>query len=398
MYISPFTLSNGIKYHRLNFDDNIISCALIVKSGSLRDSRSGEAHFVEHMLLDFLRLNQKYNQYSISKRLNVSGKTSFDRTCYYFACINEMFTEVLRMMKDIINGSYLDKRQFEEVRQEIIDEFERNYPIIFREEAFLKCATAELGWNMPIGCIDDIKIIQYEDVKEYFFREYITSNLALGIVGNADDKLVDKIMSSNLMPVKTDTPCKSHSETDNTNVFNVPASQAHLMIRLPGQPLTPITDINDSLSLSFISEILKQYPSPITTYIGIKEYTRSRRFLSLTCQKVEEIEEILNHIYDVMCNQRYISSIVHILKDKAVDFLLRQNCGSEILCRIEDSFVYNSRFLQVTDVANRIPSIPISYVNKVIDRFISSKKYIVSDAGAKEIIDRGAKCEKNKMG
>ena len=80
-----------------------------------------------------------------------------------------------------------------------------------------------------------------------------------------------------------------------------------------------------------------------------------------------------------------------------MDFLLRQNCGSEILCRIEDSFVYNSRFLQVTDVANRIPSIPISYVNKVIDRFISSKKYIVSDAGAKEIIDRGAKCEKNKM-
>lgn len=391
MYISQNILYNSTKYFNYALENSTICGSLMVKSGSLRDNRGGEAHFLEHMLLDFLRIDETYNE---SKCLKISGKTSFDRTCYYFVCVPEMLTEALFLIKAIINGCYLNKNQFEKIKEKILFEYEQNHAAFRREEAFLQCASAELGANMPIGTLDSIKSMNFDDVEEYFAREYSISNMALSIIGKADYELVDGLMRTSLMFEKKGASCSAQTEICDKYKSVKPTPQTSLMIRLPGHPLTPITEINDSLSLAFVSEILKRCPSQFITCLGITEYTKSRRYISLTSPCSEGIAEIQCYFNSMVYNPQYFASIICDLKERAMGWLQQQGSGSEILRRIEDSFIYNTCLYPIEEVTNRMATISIEYIEYVIKRLLRSKVYFVSDANTKEVCEWGAKCEK----
>lgn len=161
MYITSTKLSNGLKYHEYKSKNENVFCSLTVRAGSLCDIVHGTAHFVEHLLLSFVK---KYG-INYEKEIPVTGKTSFDRTSYYFACNKTRLGEVINFIKIIIGGMYLREEYFESVKNDILNEYKFCNDIIQREQMFLSKVSGTLNSFIPIGTIDSIKSVSFDDVK-----------------------------------------------------------------------------------------------------------------------------------------------------------------------------------------------------------------------------------------
>lgn len=163
-------LNDTLKCYIENFENklNYIYFTLVVKCGSLNDDLySGEAHFLEHMLLEFNR-KEIYNDVLYK----IKGTTSLDKTVFMLACENNMndIEKILMMMEDIIQGKYLFQGNIESVRRDIIKEYNEEilnnvfYSNMYRT-VFKLSQTAE---SLPIGNIEDIKKITYDDINKFF--------------------------------------------------------------------------------------------------------------------------------------------------------------------------------------------------------------------------------------
>ena len=151
---------------------------LSVKAGSLNDGNCfGLAHYVEHMLLASI------NSDSYEKTL-VKGTTMFDYTKFDIALNYSFknFKKGIGYINHIINGD-LNKNDLELVREEILDEF---YILVNKKDYSYEkriIHLADIAEELPIGKIECINSICYDDIVEFYKNYYTRNRLAVNVLG-----------------------------------------------------------------------------------------------------------------------------------------------------------------------------------------------------------------------
>lgn len=159
------------------------SLILLVNVGSNNDgSRGGISHYLEHMLV------AKLTNFFYDNNINFIATTYFDFTSYEILCKNNMddILKYIYVLMDIYNGKYLTPNILENVRQDIILEFNQvTTSSQYKRVIELSKYDNSIG-NMAIGTIDTIKSLNYSEIINFYKENYL--DVTIGIVSELDIK------------------------------------------------------------------------------------------------------------------------------------------------------------------------------------------------------------------
>lgn len=153
------------------------ACQCVVNTGSCNDpiGKNGISHIIEHFLIHYSRRTKFF------ENVMIQGFTGFYYTNYYWY-VNDMqeamgtFVEFENMFCESVK--YLkDKELFEVVKKDIEKEimfFEQKTDKIAELVSTLSDKDNEI--LLPIGRVDDVRKMEYEDMTDYLDKYYTRSN------------------------------------------------------------------------------------------------------------------------------------------------------------------------------------------------------------------------------
>lgn len=190
-------LINGITIYLLNnIETENIYISLIVNKGSLiEESYKGSCHFIEHLNTTFDKFKKSNN-----KIVRTVGITDFNKI-EYIIIVNKIedIISVLMNIKNIIKGKYLNIDYMEEVRQDIIKEFNLKTNSKEYNETKLLFKNSKYENYYSIGNLNDIEQIGLEDIVNFFHHKFCLNNYAISIIGKYNSinisRYIDKMFS-----------------------------------------------------------------------------------------------------------------------------------------------------------------------------------------------------------
>ena len=192
------TLSNGLQVvAELNDQAHSVASGFFVKTGSRDESTevAGVSHFLEHMIFkgtatrnalavnrDFDRVGAKHN-----------AQTSEEDTFYHVTTLPEYLPGAFDVLSDILRPS-LRAEDFETEKKVIIEEI-RMYlddpmSVAYEAAKVAHFGSHALGQSI-LGSVGSISEMTIEQMRDYFERRYVPSNIVLAFAGksNWDDVL-----------------------------------------------------------------------------------------------------------------------------------------------------------------------------------------------------------------
>ncbi|MCL2719618.1 MAG: insulinase family protein [Lachnospiraceae bacterium] len=198
---------SGFTYYLVNQNDelkaNEISVSLVIKCGLVNEAEheQGISHFLEHLIaLSITYLPQSYER--IFSRIE-RAYTGMSETVYVFQShqenseIIELFLNgCINTIKYILFDQMLDARFFGYAKQEVLKEYQKTN--LSKERAVKKLFFENSHYKgLPIGCIDCIDKLCFDDLLEYKKKHYLTEKSAIIIAGNIDVIRTEDVIKQN---------------------------------------------------------------------------------------------------------------------------------------------------------------------------------------------------------
>jgi len=185
------TLANGLKLiGEVNPAAKSVAMGYFVKTGARDESKkeSGVSHFLEHMMF---KGTQTRSTLDITYALgNMAAKsnayTSEESTVYYAAVLPEYFDSLKELLSDMLRPS-LDPTEFEVEKKVILEEIAlyKDRPHYFLFEHMLKDFFGQHPAGQSVlGSTESIAAVTRDEMKAYFERRYLPSNMVVVAAGN----------------------------------------------------------------------------------------------------------------------------------------------------------------------------------------------------------------------
>ncbi|WP_242949470.1 M16 family metallopeptidase [Clostridium pasteurianum] len=343
-------LKNGFSYYIYENDveSDVIRISLLVKVGSLmeNDNQSGIAHFIEHMCIynsDFVHENQDNKDFKKNKL--ISGYTNFEQTVYYLNCKASQLKDALSIFKDIIMGRNLVISSMNQVEEELIFEItaESKSPKFRLQQAILPelVGIRNLKDKLPLGKLDCIHNLSFEDVQKFHNKWYKPENSAVFIVGSTEKckckELLEKVFStierSNLSYVK---PFFNNYKSSNKVLMNIVDSLKYDEMQLYYlKPVIYYNSMDDNLK------------SKITDYFGltliegyIKEALRSKEvdFISLDFVSEQLLSELNFSVLELKVKEGILKKAEYVFN--IIKELASHGLSEKQFIKYKQSFLY----------------------------------------------------------
>ena len=206
-----YQLENGLEVI-LYQDKNLptISVNIWYRAGSANEKpgKTGFAHLFEHMMFQGSENVPKEAHFRYIQEAGgtLNGSTSIDRTNYYESLPEESLELALWLESDrmgfMLPGLTQEKldNQKDVVMNERRQRYENQPYGLTWEILFSNLYSNDHPYSWPtIGCMEDIKKFELNDVRDFFQKYYVPNNAALVIGGNFEideaKKLVEKYFS-----------------------------------------------------------------------------------------------------------------------------------------------------------------------------------------------------------
>jgi len=210
-------LENGLTILFEKRDLPIISVALAAKFGSAFDSEKekGISHFIEHMLLKGTktRTARQISESIESKGGEYNAFTSKTLTTVWMKLPSKYLKFSIELLAEIFKNSVFDEKEIEKERKAILEEIKMYHDNpnrhIFEE-------LSKLMYKSPfgisgLGTLETVSKISRQELIKKYKERYISNNLVLVVVGNAEFKNIVNL-AKNLFK-------KSKKITENYNVI-----------------------------------------------------------------------------------------------------------------------------------------------------------------------------------
>lgn len=196
-----FKLDNGLPVIIKPIINKVVTLDMWVNTGSANESarRNGISHFLEHMMF---KGTPKYGPGDLDKTImSVGGVwnagTSKDFTHYYVTVAGPYFETALDCLADMMKNSLIDKTEFDQEKQVILEEFRRKqdspFGLLYDE---LYEATFESGpyKQSVLGSFESISALDRDDMYDYYQRYYAADNMVFVVVGDVDEKACEQLI------------------------------------------------------------------------------------------------------------------------------------------------------------------------------------------------------------
>lgn len=200
------TLDNGLTYiiKKHGNPAGRISIWLHVASGSLNetDGTRGVAHYLEHMAFNGSAnfppgsLVPFFQSLGLAFGRDQNAFTGFEQTTYQLALPGtkpEIIDKGMLYLSDVAMRLSLFPVEIENERQIILEENRSRAGAAQRVQEYIYerlAPESAFGRRLPIGTEQTIRSITHKDIKEYYSRWYLPSNMTVIVVGNYEPGVV----------------------------------------------------------------------------------------------------------------------------------------------------------------------------------------------------------------
>lgn len=186
--INSFYTKSGRRYFFYNIEEaeEQAVVVLLYERGSMSENHDekGLSHLLEHILLGF----DKYNP---DHRIKCSGYTDFFCTYYMFAMEVKYLEICLDIIEKIISGRYFDENTFDDIKRDVIKEYEDTMDCIYTKEFTCLLEDTEYMEHLAIGDMDVIQSCGYSELQNFHKKNYEEPYIDIIIMGNG--KLTKKL-------------------------------------------------------------------------------------------------------------------------------------------------------------------------------------------------------------
>ena len=383
--ILTLALNNELVCQVVPSNSKLLYCRLTVKYGALYDGTlPGKAHFLEHLLLEVNAGNRKTDKYFLG------GATGFEQTTYTLICSNDTMNlyKAIDTLFGISIGSTIENANVEKVRQDIIQEYV-GFTNTLDSELFGRLVVdSNLHASLPIGHMESIKQITFEDVRGAFNEGYHRKSMRLFIVG-ADVTACNHIKNYRNSPIGSIKNADSVriTEVDNKSVAEATESSqtsCDIFILSEKNNYSYIyTDLLDCLALTLIEELIITQSKLKLTHDNIStsmvKYSHSHKYYRVTLLK----DKLFTYGMPAFClldslvlNNETLDIIGKILSAYTSELEKHDVSEYSILRHLSECFVYGQPMYDNTDLLLQLfeihPSDVLIYTKNILK---SNKKF-----------------------
>jgi len=191
--VCEHTLPNGLKIiGEINPLAKSVALGFFVHTGARDETikEAGVSHFLEHMMF---KGTAKRSTLDITYALgNMAAKsnayTSEESTVYYAAVLPEYFDDLKELLSDMLRPSF-NPTEFDVEKKVILEEIalykDKPHYFLF-EHMFADYFKGHCAGNSVLGSTESVSAVTRDEMKSYFDRRYVASNMLVVATGNFD--------------------------------------------------------------------------------------------------------------------------------------------------------------------------------------------------------------------
>ena len=211
------TLDNGLRIITAPMQGtNTVTILVLCGTGSDYESKeiSGISHFLEHMF--FKGTKNRPTPDEIKHELDGMGSisnafTSHEMTGYHIKAAKTYTDRSLDLLADIYRNSLLSEEEIQREKQVIVEEMhrDRDTPTLYIWWIWERLLYGDqpAGWDV-IGEEKIIRSLSQKDFIDYFHHQYVSSNTAVVVAGNFDERAVADKIKLLFGDVRPDSPIR----------------------------------------------------------------------------------------------------------------------------------------------------------------------------------------------
>ena len=218
-----YILKNGIKLIYRPGINNLTSISIGLEAGAFSEGEQyGVAHAVEHMVY---KGTKSKTEDEINKKLSSifgfqNAMTNYPYVIYYGTLLDEDFEQGVELFSDILINPALDEAGFYEemeiIKQEL-NEWDADLEQFAEDKLFYNTFNNRL--NHPIiGTYDALNKITLGDIKEFYKKNYIPSNVCIVVVSKLSFDVIKNIIEKYFL--KWDNNQKYEALNENNELLN----------------------------------------------------------------------------------------------------------------------------------------------------------------------------------
>lgn len=233
-----------------------------VGAGSCCENREnyGISHVIEHM---FFKGTKKRNALRIAKDTddlgaNINAFTGKEATCYHIKALTEVFPKACDILFDMLVNSLFDPSELRKEKNVILEELHmvEDTP----EDYVVDLLTGRVFFGTPlqspvIGTARAIKAVTHDSIKDYINSWYKKDNLVVSVVGNFDEKKLERQIDAYLSGIDENSPEKPEIKPRRAPGFAARAkdvSQSHIALGME----TVSSDSPDYYAQAIVNDVL----------------------------------------------------------------------------------------------------------------------------------------------
>ena len=218
-----YILKNGIKLIYRPGINNLTSISIGLEAGAFSEGEQyGVAHAVEHMVY---KGTKSKTEDEINKKLSSifgfqNAMTNYPYVIYYGTLLDEDFEQGVELFSDILINPALDEAGFYEemeiIKQEL-NEWDADLEQFAEDKLFYNTFNNRLKHPI-IGTYDALNKITLGDIKEFYKKNYIPSNVCIVVVSKLSFDVIKHIIEKYFL--KWDNNQKYEALNENNELLN----------------------------------------------------------------------------------------------------------------------------------------------------------------------------------
>lgn len=223
---------SGLSFAVKSSASKVAYCSLSVRCGTRAegDLPQGTAHFVEHTIFKGTKhfSASRINSYLDRLGGELNAYTTKEEIVLHATVLREDIWKAVGLLLEIATRATFPEHEIETERGVIIDEIisYKDSPSddIFDtfESRFFECSP--LG-RLILGTVESVGSITVEDLKAYYRRNFIPSNMALCVVASGDEEKLEKQMlalaGKYIMPGQDQTVIPGEDQVSSSRHFDI---------------------------------------------------------------------------------------------------------------------------------------------------------------------------------
>jgi predicted Zn-dependent peptidase len=382
-------LPNGLEIiGEVNPDARSVAVGFFVRTGARDETLdiNGVSHFLEHMVF---KGSERRNAFDVNREFDELGArynafTSEENTVFWGAVLPEYLPKLVDLLADMLRPS-LRTEDFDLEKKVILEEIGmyQDQPMWCAYEGIMRehFGSHPLG-NSVLGSTESVGALSRPQMKAYFDRRYVASNLVVGAAGHFDWQRFCDLIAAPCSTWPTGPAARHVLPANGTAGFRVltqkKIQQEHILLMASAPPAESLDRFGADVLASAVgdgtgSRLFWELVDPglaETAELDYHEFHGTGTFMTYLCCEPENVGECIDRvrtIYRAVNAQNIQPNELQQVKNKAASrVVLRSERPMGRLLPLGFNWVYRHEYRTVDDDLATLGAVRLDDIARVL--------------------------------